>query len=176
MELKLGIILTFLSPWHTQLGVVIVFQKILTTFMMNKNIKSNQHLGLKIWEWKKIWKSIFQASFETMISFIYYVKPSSQNLFFGQKILLHNKFRTNKKILSFANLQFKLRTLNTLFLFPLFAHFELKKLQLWLRRWIPNPGVLCSKPLGGSKVDSAFHPSEVHKMSTRTFWELSGKK
>ena len=28
----------------------------------------------------------------------------------------------------------------------------------WLRRWIPNPGVPCSKPLGGSKVDSAFHP------------------
>ena len=34
----------------------------------------------------------------------------------------------------------------------------------------------CSKPLGGSKVDSAFHPSEVDKMSTRNFWELSGKK
>ena len=46
----------------------------------------------------------------------------------------------------------------------------------WLRRWIPNPGVPCSKPLGGSKVDSAFHPSEVDKMSTRNFWELSGKK
>ena len=26
----------------------------------------------------------------------------------------------------------------------------------WLRRWIPNSGVPCSKPLGGSKVDSAF--------------------
>ena len=46
----------------------------------------------------------------------------------------------------------------------------------WLRRWIPNPGVPCSKPLGGSKVDSAFHPSEVDKMITRNFWELSGKK
>ena len=33
-----------------------------------------------------------------------------------------------------------------------------------------------SKPLGGSKVDSVFHPSEVNKMSTRNFWELSGKK
>ena len=44
------------------------------------------------------------------------------------------------------------------------------------RRWIPNPGVPCSKPLGGSKVDSAFHPSEVDKMSTRNFWELNGKK
>ena len=27
-----------------------------------------------------------------------------------------------------------------------------------------------------SKVDSAFHPPEVDKMSTRIFWELSGKK
>ena len=34
----------------------------------------------------------------------------------------------------------------------------------------------CSKPLGGSKVDSAFHPSNVDKMTTRNFWELSGKK
>ena len=46
----------------------------------------------------------------------------------------------------------------------------------WLRRWIPNPEVPCSKPLGGSKVDSAFHPSEVDKVSSRNFWELSGKK
>ena len=44
------------------------------------------------------------------------------------------------------------------------------------RRWISNPGVPCSKPLDGSKVDSAFYPSEVNKMSTRTFWELSSKK
>ena len=28
----------------------------------------------------------------------------------------------------------------------------------------------------GSKVDSAFHPSGVDKMSTRNFWELTGKK
>ena len=45
-----------------------------------------------------------------------------------------------------------------------------------LSRWIPNPGVPYLKPLGGSKVDSAFHPSEVDKMSIRNFWELSGKK
>ena len=32
------------------------------------------------------------------------------------------------------------------------------------------------KALGGSKVDSAFHLSEVDKMSTRNFWELNGKK
>ena len=43
------------------------------------------------------------------------------------------------------------------------------------RRWIPNPGVRCSKPMHGSKVDSAFHPSEVDKMSTINFLELSGK-
>ena len=30
----------------------------------------------------------------------------------------------------------------------------------------------CSKPLGDFKVDSAFHPSEVDKMSTRNIWEL----
>ena len=39
-----------------------------------------------------------------------------------------------------------------------------------------NPGVTCSKPLGGSKVDSAFHTSEVGKMSTRNCWEHSGQK
>ena len=38
--------------------------------------------------------------------------------------------------------------------------------------WIPNQGVPCSKPLGGSKVDSAFHLSEVDKISTSNFWEL----
>ena len=46
----------------------------------------------------------------------------------------------------------------------------------WLRHWIVNPGVPCSKPLGGSKVDSASHPSEVGKMSTGNIWELNGKK
>ena len=30
--------------------------------------------------------------------------------------------------------------------------------------------------LGGSKVDAAVHPSEIDKMSTKDFWELSGKK
>ena len=40
---------------------------------------------------------------------------------------------------------------------------------------IPNPGVLCSKPLGSSKVDSAFHLSEVNKMSTRN-WSKSSFK
>ena len=40
----------------------------------------------------------------------------------------------------------------------------------------PNPGFPCSKALGGSKVYSTFHPSEVDKMSTRNLWELCGKK
>ena len=42
--------------------------------------------------------------------------------------------------------------------------------------WIPSPGLPCSKPVGGSKVDSAFHSSKVDKMSTRNFRGLSGKK
>ena len=33
---------------------------------------------------------------------------------------------------------------------------------------INTTGVLGLKPLGGSKVDSAFHPSEVDRMSTGT--------
>ena len=37
------------------------------------------------------------------------------------------------------------------------------------------PVVPCSRPLGGSKVESAFHPSEVDKVSTRIFWGLSVK-
>ena len=44
-----------------------------------------------------------------------------------------------------------------------------------LNLYLSNPGVPCSKLPSGSKVDSAFHPSEVGKMSTRNFWELSGK-
>ena len=44
-----------------------------------------------------------------------------------------------------------------------------------LRCQIPNPGVPCAK-LGGSKVDSAFHPSKVNKMNVKNFWELRGKK
>ena len=42
----------------------------------------------------------------------------------------------------------------------------------WLKRWIFNPGVPCSKPLSGSEVDSAFNLSEVDKMSARNVWEL----
>lgn len=35
---------------------------------------------------------------------------------------------------------------------------------------------LMFKTLGGTKVDSAFYPSEVNKVSTWNFWELSGEK
>ena len=38
--------------------------------------------------------------------------------------------------------------------------------------WIPNLGVSYSKPLGGSKVDLAFHDFKVGKMNTRNSWEL----
>ena len=45
----------------------------------------------------------------------------------------------------------------------------------WLSHWIPNPGVPGLKPLGGCKVDSAFHPSKVDEMSTRNSWGLMVK-
>ena len=45
-----------------------------------------------------------------------------------------------------------------------------------LRHWIPNTEVPCLKPLGFSKMDSAFHPSKIGKMSTRNFRELSDKR
>ena len=57
-----------------------------------------------------------------------------------------------------------------------FGWTEDRAMAQWLRRWVPNPEVPCSKPLDGSKSDSAFHPSEVNKMSNRDFWELNGKK
>ena len=44
----------------------------------------------------------------------------------------------------------------------------------WLA-YLIIPVVPCSRPLGGSKVESAFHPSEVDKVSTRIFWGLSVK-
>ena len=47
---------------------------------------------------------------------------------------------------------------------------------LVLRRWIPKPGVPCSKPQGGSQFNSACHPSKVDQMSTRNFSDLSDKK
>ena len=45
-----------------------------------------------------------------------------------------------------------------------------------LRHWVSNPEVPSCKPLGGSKVDSAGHQSEVDKVSTGNIWGLSGKK
>ena len=44
----------------------------------------------------------------------------------------------------------------------------------WLGPRISIPGVLCSKELGGSMVDSIFHLSEVDQMNTRDTWRLSG--
>ena len=46
----------------------------------------------------------------------------------------------------------------------------------WLRCWIPNAGVPCSKALGGSKVNSAFHPPKVGKVNTRNFRNLCFEK
>ena len=43
--------------------------------------------------------------------------------------------------------------------------FDYEAMAWWSMRWIPNPGVPCSKSLDGSKVDSVFHPSEVGKIS-----------
>ena len=48
---------------------------------------------------------------------------------------------------------------------------------LVVRALIPNSKIVRSKPLGGSKVDSAFHTSKVHQMSTTTTSRgHSGKK
>ena len=48
---------------------------------------------------------------------------------------------------------------------------------LVVRTLIPNSKIVRSKPLGGSKVDSAFHTSKVHQMSTTTTSRgHSGKK
>ena len=40
----------------------------------------------------------------------------------------------------------------------------------------PIQGSCVQNHWNGSKVDSAFQPSKVDKMSTRNFWERSGKK
>ena len=31
----------------------------------------------------------------------------------------------------------------------------------WVGRWIPNSGILDSKPLADTKVNSSFNPSDV---------------
>ena len=59
--------------------------------------------------------------------------------------------------------------------FTVNSSFKIKEPQ-WLSCWIPNPGVPCSIPLGGSKVNSAFHLCEVDEMSAKNLWKLSGKK
>ena len=57
-----------------------------------------------------------------------------------------------------------------------FLGLTVDSIRMTVSHWISNPGVLFSRPLGDSKFDSAFHPSEVDKMSARNIWELSGKK
>ena len=59
------------------------------------------------------------------------------------------------------------------FLYNILENKGLTSITQWLRCWIPNPGISCSKPLGGSKVDSAFHPSTIDKMSARNFCQFS---
>ena len=59
---------------------------------------------------------------------------------------------------------------------PVFTNIGQRSAAMHLRHWIPNTEVPRLKPLGCSKVDSAFHPSKVGKMSTGDFRELSGKK
>ena len=46
---------------------------------------------------------------------------------------------------------------------------------LWSIGLVAKALVLGSKLLGGSKVSSAFHPSEVDQLSTRNSWELNVK-
>ena len=50
---------------------------------------------------------------------------------------------------------------------PPISHLRKQPSQLLiLAHWVSIPGVPRSKPLGGSKIDSVFHPSKVDKMST----------
>ena len=53
--------------------------------------------------------------------------------------------------------------------FPNMIYLTFIEYQQQKNNWISNP--LC-----GSKVESAFHPSEVDQMYTRNFSELSEKK
>ena len=50
------------------------------------------------------------------------------------------------------------------------------KYEIWLEYWIPSPGAPGLKPMGGFKVNTAFHPSEVGQMSTGISWGLSSNK
>ena len=104
---------------------------------------------------------------------IYQEKDFPKYLFWNTANNKYFYYRTNSvKIKDNFFFQFK-KTLFLAFPDPFLTH---SAMALWLRCWNANPGVLCSKPPGGSKVDSAFHSSEVNKMSTSNFWELSGKK
>ena len=54
--------------------------------------------------------------------------------------------------------------------------YQLVSMSMQFRRWIPNPGIPGSKPLGSSKVNSAFHPFDVDQLSNRNSWELNVRK
>ena len=105
-------------------------------------------------------------------------QPSNKHKHFHDLFLSRNK---NKHFHLFLLYKYK-NSLWTIFFLSFMNTFSEaaartgKELVLRLRQWIPNLGVPCSIPLDGCKVDSASHPSEVDKMSTRNFWELSGKK
>ena len=45
----------------------------------------------------------------------------------------------------------------------------------WLGCWIPNPGLVGSKPLGFFKADWGFCPSECGQVSTMNSWVLAVK-
>ena len=46
---------------------------------------------------------------------------------------------------------------------------------MWVKTY-DFPELPGSKPLGGSKVNSAFHLFEVDQLITSNSWELNGKK
>ena len=73
----------------------------------------------------------------------------------------------------FARSNLLYAVLFSFFLSNILENYKLTSMAYWWRCWTPNPGVSWSKPLGSSMVDSAFHPSEFDKMSTRNFCELS---
>ena len=97
--------------------------------------------------------------------------------------LLHKKlnFNENKTESKMENLTHSFRDTNLVLQLTEESRIKSKIVMSWSSRkksafFVTFPGVPCSKPLGGSKDDSAFHPSEADKMNTRNFWELSGKE
>ena len=74
---------------------------------------------------------------------------------------------------------FKVSFMNfpTLLYYYFFSVYVHMLFRIWLNKNFWNfPGVSSSKPSGGFKANSAFHPLEVKQMMTTNLWELSGKK